>query len=122
MLRLSLQYVNWWWHLGFRDECAPLSTTKFDWSAKIKLIQEVEVGRRWVGSDMGWWKQCKDVKASRRAPSTVVLSFFHQKEDLALKSPRIIMKRELDDAVVFKMSSKLDKTSSNSAVFWPGDL
>ena len=110
------------WHLWFREECVPLSTTKFDWSVKIKSMQEVEVGRRWVGSDMSWWKPCKDVRASRRAPSTVVLSFFHQEEDLALKSPRIIVKRELDDAVVFKMSSKFDKNSSNSAVLWLGDL
>ena len=122
MIRLSLQYVICWWHLGFRDECAPLSSTKFDWSVEIKSIQEVEVGRRWVGSVMSWWKSCKNVRASRRAPSTVVLSFFHQEEDLALKSPRIIVKRELDDAVVFKMSSKFDKKSSNSAVLWLGDL
>ena len=122
MLRLSLQYVIWWLHLGFRDECVQLSTTKFDWSVKNKSIQEVEVGRRWVGSVMSWWKSCKNVRASRRAPSTVVLSFFHQKEDLALKSPGIIGKRELDDAVVFKMSSTFDKNSSNSAVFWLGDL
>ena len=113
----------WWWHLGFRDECVPLSTTKFDWSVKIKSMQEVEVGRRWVGSDMSWWKPCKDVRVSRHAPSTVVLSFFHQKEDLALKSPRIIVKREeLYDAVVFKMLTNLGKNSLNSAVFWLGDL
>ena len=95
--------------LGFRDECVQLSTTKFDWSVKNKSIQEVEVGRRWVGSVMSWWKSCKDVRASRRAPSTVVLSFFHQEEDLALKSPRIIVKRELDDAVVFKIPQCLTK-------------
>ena len=64
------------------------------WFVKIKSIQEVEVGRRWVGSDMSWWKPCKDVRASRHAPSTVVFSFFHQEEDLALKSPRIIIKTE----------------------------
>ena len=104
------------------DECVLLSTTKFDWSVKFKSTQEVEVGRRWVGSDMSWWKPYKDVRASGRAPCTVVLSFFHQKEDLALKSLRIIVKRELDDAVVFKMSLKFDKNSSNSAVFWLGDL
>ena len=122
MLRLSLQYVIWWWHLGFRVECVPLSATKFDWSVKIKSVQEVEVGRRWVGSDMSWWKPCEDVRTSRRAPSTVVLSFFHQEEDHALKSHRIIVKRELDDAVVFKMPSKFDKNSSNSAILWLGDL
>ena len=42
-------------------ECVPLSTTKFNWAAKIKSIQEVEVGRKWVGSDMSWWKPSKDV-------------------------------------------------------------
>ena len=84
MLRLSLEYVIWWRHLGFRVEFVPLSTTKLDWSVKIKSMQEVEVGRRWVGSDMSWWKPCKDVRPSRRAPSTVVLSFFHEEEDLAL--------------------------------------
>ena len=99
----------WWWYLGFTDECVPPSTTKFDWSIKIKSIQEVEVGRRWIGSDMSWWKPCKDVRASRRAPSTVVLLFFYQKEDLALKSPRIIVKRELDDAVVSKCPQSLTK-------------
>ena len=60
--------------------------------------------------------------ASRRAFSTVVLSFFHKKENLALKPPESIIKRELDDAVVFKMPSKFDKKSSNSGVFWLGDL
>ena len=84
MLRMSVHFVFWSWHLGFRDECVPLSTTKFDWSVKITSIQEEEVERRWVGSDMSWGKPCKDVRASRHAPSTVVLAFFHQKEDLAL--------------------------------------
>ena len=63
--------------------------------------------------------KCKDVWSTRRAPSTVVLSFFHQKEDLALTCHRII---ELGDAVVFEMSSKFDKNSSNSALLWLGDL
>ena len=120
MLRLSLQYVIWWWHLGFRDECVPSATIKFDWSVKTTSIQNVDVGR-WVGSDMSLWRPCKDVRASRSAPSTVVLPFFDQ-EDLALKSPSIIVKRELDDTVVFKMSSKFDKNYSNSAVLWLGDL
>ena len=108
-LGLSLQYVIWWWRLGFTVECVPLLTTKFDWSVKIESIQEVEVAKRWVGSGMSWWKACKDVRASRRAPSSVVLSFFHQEEHLALKSPRIIVKQELDDTVVFKMSSKISQ-------------
>ena len=71
-----MQYVIWWWHFGFRDECVPLLTTEFDWSVKIKSVLEVEVGGRWVGPDMSWWKPSKDVRDSRSAPSTVVLSSF----------------------------------------------
>ena len=55
--------------MWFRVECIPLSTTKFDSSVKIIPIQEVGVGRRWVGSDISWWKPCKDIRASRRALS-----------------------------------------------------
>ena len=72
-------------------------------------MQEVEVRRRWVCSDMRWSKQFKDVKASRHVPSTVVLSFFLQRKDLVLKSPEIVVKRELDDALVFKIFSKFEK-------------
>lgn len=100
--------------MEFRDEYVPLSTTKFGWSVKIKWIQEVKLGRRGVGSE--------DVRTWRRAPFTVVLSFFHRKEYLTLKCPRIIVKREVDDAVVSKISSKFDKHYSNSALFWLGDL
>ena len=55
--------------------------------------------------------------------STLYSSFviFYHKEDLGLKFPKIIVKREgereLDDAAVLKISSKFDKTSSNSVVF-----
>ena len=62
------------------------------------------------------------MRASRHAPSTVFLSFFHQEEDLALKSPRILVKGELDDTVVLRMFSKFDKKSSYSVALWLGDL
>ena len=42
---------------------------------------------------------------------------FPPKKDLALKSPKIIVKIEQDDATVFTMPSKFEKNSSNSAVF-----
>ena len=61
----------------------PQLTTKFGWSVKIKSIQELECGGRCVGSDISWWKLCKDVSASKCVPS-VVLSSFHQDEDLVL--------------------------------------
>ena len=45
-----------------------------------------------------------------------VLSFFHQEDDLALKSPRIIVNKELDGAVLLKTLSKSDRKFSNSAL------
>ena len=38
-------------------------------------------------------------------------------DDLALKSPRIIVNKEFDEAVLLKTSSKPDRKFSNSALF-----
>ena len=65
------------WFGDVSHECVPLLATKFGWPVKVESIQEVEVGRKWVVSDMSWWKPCENVRASRLAPSTAVLSFFH---------------------------------------------
>ena len=87
MLRLSLQCVIWWWHLVFKVECVPQLTTKLGWLVKIKSIHELELDSVCVCSDITWSKLCNDVSASKCVPSVVVLSPFHQVEDLALKSP-----------------------------------
>ena len=55
----------------------------FRGSVKMKSIHELEWGSRCVGCDISWWKLCKDVSASKCVPS-VVLSSFHQDEDLVL--------------------------------------
>ena len=48
-----------------------------------------------VGSNIGWSQLCNDVRASKCEPFTVVLSSFHQDEDLALKASKIIINKEL---------------------------
>ena len=75
-----------------------------------------------VGSDISWSKLCNDVSASKCVPSVVVLSSFHQVEDLALKSSKIIVNKESDEAVLLKSSSKSDRKLSNSILSWLGDL
>ena len=107
---------------GNKEACVPQLTTTFGWSVKIKSIQELDWGSRCVGSDTSWWKLCKDVRASKCIPSAVVLSFFHQDNDLALKSPKIIVNKELDEAVLLKSLSKSDRKFSNSALSWLGVL
>ena len=81
---------------------------------KIKSIQELELDSMCVGSDISWSKLCNDVRASKCVPSVVVLSSFHQDEDLVLKSPKIIVNKELFEAVLLKSSSKSDRKFSNS--------
>ena len=44
--------------------------------------------------------------------------FFHQDDDLALKSPRIIVNKEFDEAGLRKSSSKCDRKFSNLALLF----
>ena len=60
-----------------KEEYVPHLTNKFGWSVKTKSIQELEWVGRYVGSDISWWKFCKDGSASKCVPSTVVISSFH---------------------------------------------
>ena len=48
-------------------------------------------------------------KGFQSAPSVVGLSSFYQDEDLALKPPKIIVNKELDEAFLLKSSSKSDE-------------
>ena len=89
---------------------------------KIKSIHELELDSMCMGSDISWSKLCNGVSASKCVLSVVVLSSFHQVEDLALKSPKIIVNKELDEAVLLKSSSKSDRKLSNSILSWLADL
>ena len=89
---------------------------------KFKSIHKLELESMCVGSDISWSNLCNDVSASKCVTSVVVLSSFHQVEDLALKSPKIIANKELDEAVLLKSSSKSDRKLSNSILSWLGDL
>ena len=122
MFSLSLQCVIWWWHLVFKVECVPQVTTKLGWLVKIKLIPELELDTMCVGFDISWSKLCNDVRTSKCVPSVVVLSFFHQDENLALKSSKVIVNKELDEAVLPKSPSKSGRKFSNSILSLLGDL
>ena len=108
--------------MEFKEECVPQLASTFGWSVKIKSVQELEWGSRCVGSDIIWWKLCKDVSGSKCVPYVVVLSSFHQDEDLALKSPRIMVNKELVEAVLLWSWSKSDRNFSNLVLPWLGDL
>ena len=49
MLRLSLKYVFWWWHLKLRIESSQQQTIKLGSSGKLIWV-DVERAKRSVGS------------------------------------------------------------------------
>ena len=53
---------------------------------------------------------------------SVVLSFFHQDEDLTLKSSRIIVNNELFEVVLLRSSLKLDRKLIFGIFSWLEDL
>ena len=58
---------------------------------------KIEAVDEWV--DISWWNPCKLVRDSICVPSVVAISLVHQTEDLALKSPRIIVNKPLFEVV-----------------------
>ena len=52
---LCLQWINWQWQFGWKDEWTPESTTNLGWSVKIKSVQESDWGSIHVGSDISCW-------------------------------------------------------------------
>ena len=85
---------------------------------KIKSIQKLELDSMCVGSDISRSKLCNDVSACKCVTSVVVLSSFHQDKDLALKSPKIIVNKELHEVALLKSSSESDRKFSNSTLCW----
>ena len=79
-------------------------------------------GSRWMGCDISWWKPWTVIKDSSCIPSVAVLSLVHQTEDLTLKSPKIMVNKQLQEAVSLKGFSKFDKKFSNLKLSWLGDL
>ena len=72
-------------------------------------MQEEVCGIRWVGFDISRWNPCTLVRDSSCVPSIIVLSLVHQTEDLALKSPQVVVNRELHKVVSLKLSQNLTK-------------
>ena len=113
ILRLSLQYVIWWWQFSCSVGWTPLSTTKLGWSVKIRSMQDSEFRNIWVGSDISWWNPWVETKESNLVPSIVVESPDHHDFDRALKSPKMTVKDGWKIWTSSKSFSKFDKKSSN---------
>ena len=108
VLRLSLQYVIWWWQFSNSIGWTPLLTIKHGWSVKIRSIQDSKFCNIWAGSDTSWWKPWVETKESNLVPSIVVESPDHHDLEQALKSPRMTVKAGWKIWTSSKSFSKFD--------------
>ena len=65
-------------------------------------MQEEVFSGWWVGWDISWWNPSILAWDSSCVPSIVILSLVHQTEDLALKSHKIMVNKELHKVVSLK--------------------
>lgn len=99
----------------------PTFADRFGCSEKIKSIQEELIVRIYVGSSVNRENLFQEVNENYFDTSVVLMPLCHQEEDVALKSPLITHKDGLRLMMSFKSFSKLDKSKSNSLLFWLGE-
>ena len=75
-----------------------------------------------VGSNLNWSNLCNGARVSKCVPPAVAFSSFHQDKGLALKSPKVIVNKEFNEAGLLGSLSKSHRKFSNSIFFWLGDL
>ena len=129
-VRLHLQQVIQWWHLGCKERWTPPSTIKFGWSVKIRSIQDDEFGRRCVESDINCCNPYGIASDSVWGPLRDVISSHHHDLDLALKSPSIkhkitkhkttkhkITKHFYDDFSCVRFFDSLNQTGCSGGIY-----
>ena len=112
ILRLSLQYILWWWKFSWRVRWIPLSTTKIRLSVKIRSMQDN--ARQRISQYMSWFRyQLMETMSRNLVPSILVESPDHHDFERALKSPKMTIKTGWKTWTSSKSFSKFDKKSSN---------
>ena len=74
---------------GCKDAWTPWLVDMFDWSVKIRSIQEELFFCTSVGSFISCWNPSEEVCANNLVPSVLLMSLDHQEVNLPLKSPVI---------------------------------
>ena len=112
----------WWWQFNDKNNAwTPEFTDKFSQSVKIKSIHaELLVFIR-VGCFINWENSFEEVNGNNFDSCVVLMPLGYQEEDLALNSPVITDKDSLPLLMSLKSFSKLDKSRSNSVLFWLGE-
>ena len=80
-------------------------------------MHDVELFTIWVGSSIICEYPADDVRESSFSPTELVISFFHQFELRALKSPVIIEQIGISSFILLRSKSKFTQKFSNFSLF-----
>ena len=81
----------------------------------IRSIHDIEIFTTWVGLSIIGAYPVKDVRESIYSPGVLVISFFHQPEQRALKSPVKMEQIGNSSFVLLRSKSKFTQIFSNSS-------
>ena len=76
--------------IRWREGWVPLSANNIGWFVKIKSIHDEELEGMWDGSCINCLRPLVEEKESICTPSLLDMSYLHQFEDRALKSPVVM--------------------------------
>ena len=110
-----MENIIWSWQFGWREGWTPDLTKVSGCGVNIKSIHKEEFCNKYVGSFINWCNLNWEVTLSMELPSKLVLSWLYQLQDLALKSPIIVVRKEPFYARVSNMISKLSEKVSKSS-------
>ena len=110
-----------WWHFSKIETSTPCLEITFVLVQNIRSIHHIELFTIWVGLSIICEYPADDVRESSSWPTELVISFFHQFEQRALKSPVIIEQIGSSSFILLRSKSKFAQKFSISSLFLLGE-
>ena len=110
-----------WWYFSKIEVSTPCLQVTFVLVQNIRSIHDIELFTKWIGLSIICEYPDDDVRESSYWPTEFVISFFHQFELRALKSPVIIEQIGISSFILLRSKSKFTQKFSNSSLFWLGE-
>ena len=119
ILKLTLQWIIWWWQYESKEARVPLSRMISGWSVTSRSIHEgFLLGSKFVGSDIIWNNPSFVKSSSITVPSWVVSPPGHHNCECPLKSPVKNIARGFSALIFEYRFSKFNKKVWNSGDKW----
>ena len=110
-----------WWYFSKIEASTPCLEITFVLVQNIRSIHDIELFTIWESLSIICEYLADDVRESSSWPTELVISFFHQFELRALKSPVIIEQIGISSFILLRSTSKSVQKLSNSSLFWLGE-